>query len=142
MCLQAYACQLWTEGTWPEWVCLRSCFPLSAAGVLRRALQNVADEGLLLEGFFWIPSLAGPSSNAANKAVRLGFDLSMCATFVCNQRYTLTHAFRFNHVCNKLRALTHVCIVLTICAICAVLYHMRIAEVSRASAPAMVVTPW
>ena len=26
-----------------------------------RALSNVADEGLLTEGFFWIPSLAGPT---------------------------------------------------------------------------------
>ena len=28
---------------------------------LYRALSNVADEGLLTEGFFWIPSLAGPT---------------------------------------------------------------------------------
>lgn len=27
-----------------------------------RALSNVADEGLLTEGFFWIPSLAGPTT--------------------------------------------------------------------------------
>ena len=26
------------------------------------ALSNVADEGLLTEGFFWIPSLAGPTT--------------------------------------------------------------------------------
>ena len=35
-----------------------------------RALSNVADEGLLTEGFFWIPSLAGPTSIAAQKTVR------------------------------------------------------------------------
>ena len=35
----------------------------------RRALSNVADEGLLTEGFFWIPSLAGPTSIAAQKTV-------------------------------------------------------------------------
>ncbi|KAI4343349.1 hypothetical protein L6164_010710 [Bauhinia variegata] len=29
---------------------------------LYRALSNVADEGLLTEGFFWIPSLAGPTT--------------------------------------------------------------------------------
>lgn len=34
---------------------------------LYRALSNVADEGLLTEGFFWIPSLAGPTSLAAQK---------------------------------------------------------------------------
>ncbi len=38
--------------------------------VIRRALQNVADEGLLLDGFFWIPSLAGPGVQAGQK-VRL-----------------------------------------------------------------------
>jgi len=32
---------------------------------LYRALSNVADEGLLTEGWFWIPSLAGPSSLAS-----------------------------------------------------------------------------
>ncbi len=34
-----------------------------------RALSNVAEEGLLTEGFFWIPSLGGPTTLAAQKAV-------------------------------------------------------------------------
>ncbi|MFQ6637376.1 hypothetical protein Gotur_014173 [Gossypium turneri] len=34
---------------------------------LYRALSNVADEGLLTEGFFWIPSLAGPTTIAARQ---------------------------------------------------------------------------
>lgn len=34
-----------------------------------RALSNVADEGLLTEGWFWIPSLAGPSSLASRASV-------------------------------------------------------------------------
>ncbi|MCL7029209.1 hypothetical protein MKW94_003105, partial [Papaver nudicaule] len=34
---------------------------------LYRALSNVADEGLLTEGLFWIPSLAGPTSVAARQ---------------------------------------------------------------------------
>ncbi|KAB1202560.1 ALBINO3-like protein 1, chloroplastic [Morella rubra] len=34
---------------------------------LYRALSNVADEGLLSEGFFWIPSLAGPTTIAARQ---------------------------------------------------------------------------
>ncbi|KAF8040727.1 hypothetical protein BT93_B2836 [Corymbia citriodora subsp. variegata] len=34
---------------------------------LYRALSNVADEGLLTEGFFWIPSLAGPTTVAARQ---------------------------------------------------------------------------
>lgn len=32
---------------------------------LYRALSNVASEGILTEGFFWIPSLAGPTSLAS-----------------------------------------------------------------------------
>ena len=36
---------------------------------LPRALSNVADEGLLKEGFFWIPSLAGPTTLALQKSV-------------------------------------------------------------------------
>ncbi|XP_044491431.1 ALBINO3-like protein 1, chloroplastic isoform X1 [Mangifera indica] len=35
---------------------------------LYRALSNVADEGLLTEGFFWIPSLAGPTAIAARQS--------------------------------------------------------------------------
>ncbi|KAF5793646.1 putative membrane insertase YidC/ALB3/OXA1/COX18, membrane insertase YidC/Oxa1 [Helianthus annuus] len=35
---------------------------------LYRALSNVADEGLLAEGFFWIPSLAGPTTIAARQS--------------------------------------------------------------------------
>ncbi|XP_050375104.1 ALBINO3-like protein 1, chloroplastic [Argentina anserina] len=35
---------------------------------LYRALSNVADEGLLTEGFFWIPSLAGPITIAARSS--------------------------------------------------------------------------
>ncbi|XP_010248757.1 PREDICTED: ALBINO3-like protein 1, chloroplastic [Nelumbo nucifera] len=35
---------------------------------LYRALSNVADEGLLTEGFFWIPSLSGPTTIAARQS--------------------------------------------------------------------------
>lgn len=38
---------------------------------LYRALSNVASEGILTEGFFWIPSLAGPTS-LANRTVGSG----------------------------------------------------------------------
>lgn len=34
---------------------------------LYRALSNVANEGLLTEGFFWIPSLAGPTTVASRQ---------------------------------------------------------------------------
>ncbi|KAK2443532.1 63 kDa inner membrane family protein [Trifolium repens] len=34
---------------------------------LYRAFSNVADEGLLSEGFFWIPSLSGPTTIAARQ---------------------------------------------------------------------------
>lgn len=35
---------------------------------LYRALSNVANEGLLTEGFFWIPSLAGPTTLGARQS--------------------------------------------------------------------------
>lgn len=35
---------------------------------LYRALSNVADEGLLTEGFFWIPSLSGPTTITARQS--------------------------------------------------------------------------
>ncbi|KAL2642814.1 hypothetical protein R1flu_010401 [Riccia fluitans] len=35
---------------------------------LYRALSNVANEGLLTEGFFWIPSLAGPTTILARQS--------------------------------------------------------------------------
>lgn len=35
---------------------------------LYQALSNVANEGLLTEGFFWIPSLGGPTSIAARQS--------------------------------------------------------------------------
>ncbi|QDZ20076.1 membrane protein insertase [Chloropicon primus] len=35
---------------------------------LYRSLTNAAEEGLLTEGFFWIPSLAGPTTIAARQA--------------------------------------------------------------------------
>lgn len=51
--------------------CLPTLVTLPVWIGLYRALSNVADEGLLTEGFFWIPSLAGPTSLAAQKAVRV-----------------------------------------------------------------------
>lgn len=49
--------------------CLPTLITLPVWIGLYRALSNVADEGLLSEGFFWIPSLAGPTTLAAQKAV-------------------------------------------------------------------------
>jgi len=46
---------------------------------LYRALTKAADDGLLTSGFFWIPSLAGPSSLAARQA---GTGLSWLFPFV------------------------------------------------------------
>ncbi|XP_043805396.1 ALBINO3-like protein 1, chloroplastic isoform X2 [Manihot esculenta] len=48
---------------------------------LYRALSNVADEGLLTEGFFWIPSLAGPTTIAARQN---GSGISWLFPFVTN----------------------------------------------------------
>lgn len=49
---------------------------------LYRALSNVATEGLLTEGFFWIPSLAGPTSIAARQS---GSGISWLFPFVDGQ---------------------------------------------------------
>ncbi|KAM7487220.1 hypothetical protein LguiB_024704 [Lonicera macranthoides] len=49
---------------------------------LYRALSNVADEGLLSEGFFWIPSLAGPTTVAARQS---GSGISWLFPFVDGQ---------------------------------------------------------
>ena len=59
------ACRLTGSGTF-----ILGCSSDTRLLVLCRALSNVADEGLLTEGFFWIPSLAGPTSIAAQKSVR------------------------------------------------------------------------
>ncbi|XP_022776223.1 ALBINO3-like protein 1, chloroplastic isoform X2 [Durio zibethinus] len=48
---------------------------------LYRALSNVADEGLLTEGFFWIPSLSGPTTIAARQN---GGGISWLFPFVSN----------------------------------------------------------
>ncbi|KAI7837771.1 hypothetical protein COHA_008401 [Chlorella ohadii] len=42
--------------------CLPSLATIPIFIGLYRALSNVADEGLLTDGFFWIPSLAGPTT--------------------------------------------------------------------------------
>ncbi|XP_058787036.1 ALBINO3-like protein 1, chloroplastic [Vicia villosa] len=50
---------------------LAGCLPLLLTTPvwigLYRAFSNVADEGLLNEGFFWIPSLSGPTTIAARQ---------------------------------------------------------------------------
>ncbi|KAL3141771.1 hypothetical protein ABBQ32_004449 [Trebouxia sp. C0010 RCD-2024] len=58
--------QLYKEaGINPLAGCLPTLATLPVWIGLYRALSNVADEGLLTEGWFWIPSLAGPSSLAS-----------------------------------------------------------------------------
>ncbi len=49
-----------TAGVNPLAGCLPTLATIPVFIGLYRALSNVADEGLLTEGFFWIPSLAGP----------------------------------------------------------------------------------
>jgi YidC/Oxa1 family membrane protein insertase len=54
-----------TAGVNPLAGCLPTLATLPVWIGLYRALSNVASEGLLSEGFFWIPSLAGPTTVAA-----------------------------------------------------------------------------
>lgn len=62
---------------------LAGCFPtLATIPVwigLYQALSNVANEGLLTEGFFWIPSLGGPTTIAARQS---GSGISWLTPFV------------------------------------------------------------
>ncbi|KAJ7012572.1 hypothetical protein NC653_002580 [Populus alba x Populus x berolinensis] len=55
-----------------EELLILGCFPtLATIPVwigLYQALSNVANEGLLTEGFFWIPSLGGPTTIAARQS--------------------------------------------------------------------------
>ncbi|KAM0953561.1 putative membrane insertase YidC/ALB3/OXA1/COX18, membrane insertase YidC/Oxa1 [Dioscorea sansibarensis] len=62
---------------------LAGCFPtLATIPVwigLYQALSNVANEGLLTEGFFWIPTLSGPTTIAARQS---GAGISWLIPFV------------------------------------------------------------
>ncbi|KAL6774126.1 ALB3B [Auxenochlorella protothecoides x Auxenochlorella symbiontica] len=62
--LQAQTAALYqSAGVNPLAGCLPALVTIPIFIGLYRALSNVADEGLLGEGFFWIPSLAGPTTN-------------------------------------------------------------------------------
>ncbi|GAB2274342.1 Inner membrane protein PPF-1, chloroplastic [Dionaea muscipula] len=62
---------------------LAGCFPTLATIPiwigLYQALSNVANEGVLTEGFFWIPSLGGPTTIAARQS---GSGISWLIPFV------------------------------------------------------------
>ncbi|KAK3023280.1 hypothetical protein RJ639_044251 [Escallonia herrerae] len=70
-------------GVMGYFVLSEGCFPtLATIPVfigLYQALSNVANEGLLTEGFFWIPSLGGPTSIAARQS---GSGISWLIPFV------------------------------------------------------------
>lgn len=55
-------------GVDPAAGCLPTLATLPVFWGLYRALSNVASDGSLVEGFYWIPSLAGPTSVAAQRA--------------------------------------------------------------------------
>ena len=72
LCAQVEIARLYQEAKVnPLAGCLPTLITLPVWIGLYRALSNVADEGLLTDGFFWIPSLAGPTSMAAQKAVSI-----------------------------------------------------------------------
>lgn len=67
--MQVEVARLYKEaGVNPLAGCLPTLVTLPVWIGLYRALSNAADDGLLSEGWFWIPSLAGPTSIAAQKA--------------------------------------------------------------------------
>lgn len=67
--LQVETARLYKEaGVNPLAGCLPTLATIPVWIGLYRALQNAAAEGILTEGFFWIPSLAGPTSVASRAA--------------------------------------------------------------------------
>lgn len=67
--LQVETARLYKEaGVNPLAGCLPTLATIPVWIGLYRALQNAAAEGVLTEGFFWIPSLAGPTSIAKQTA--------------------------------------------------------------------------
>lgn len=69
--LQAETAKLYQQaGVNPLAGCLPSLATLPVFIGLYRALTNAASDGLLTDGFFWIPSLGGPSSMGDNASGR------------------------------------------------------------------------
>jgi len=67
--LQLETARLYKEaGVNPLAGCLPTLVTIPVFIGLYRALSNAADDGLLKEGFFWIPSLSGPTTIAARTA--------------------------------------------------------------------------
>lgn len=68
--LQIETARLYKEaGVNPLAGCLPTLATIPVFIGLYRALSNAADDGLLTNGFFWIPSLGGPASLADRAAV-------------------------------------------------------------------------
>ncbi|KAK4492044.1 hypothetical protein RD792_002834 [Penstemon davidsonii] len=67
--IQLETSRLYTQaGVNPLAGCLPTLATIPVFIGLYQALSNVANEGLLTEGFFWIPSLGGPTSIAARQS--------------------------------------------------------------------------
>ncbi|CAN1150413.1 Inner membrane protein PPF-1, chloroplastic [Linum perenne] len=67
--IQLETSRLYTQaGVNPLAGCLPTLATIPVWIGLYQALSNVANEGLLTEGFFWIPSLGGPTSIAARQS--------------------------------------------------------------------------
>jgi YidC/Oxa1 family membrane protein insertase len=69
--LQIETARLYKEaGVNPLAGCLPTLATIPVFIGLYRALTKAADDGLLTSGFFWIPSLGGPTTMTARQAVR------------------------------------------------------------------------
>jgi hypothetical protein len=69
--LQIETARLYKEaGVNPLAGCLPTLATIPVFIGLYRALTKAADDGLLTSGFFWIPSLGGPTTLTARQAVR------------------------------------------------------------------------
>jgi hypothetical protein len=93
---------------------------------LYRALSNVTDEGLLTEGFFWIPSLAGPTSLAAQKAVSLSAP--------CSPQCELDSVCFSSHPCHRSKRILCACTLSVGLDVGSALQRMPVICKARASA--------
>lgn len=82
---------------------------------LYRALTLAAQDNLLNDAFFWIPSLAGPASLADQRNVRACVRLYVCSKKWVSVALPYTHFLLFTHaflifLCPFVLALTALCI--------------------------------
>ncbi|GJW12524.1 albino3-like protein 1, chloroplastic [Tanacetum coccineum] len=76
---------------------------------LYRALLNVGDEGLLAEGFFWIPSLAGPTTVVARQSGSGWSTSPWMVRYICISCVARAPCGFSVHICSEHAIITTTC---------------------------------